>query len=428
MSIKIYLDYAATTPVDKKVMQAMLPYFSDRFGNASSLHSFGQEASQAVEKSRKQAADFFGCDSEEIIFTSGATESNNLAIKGVVKAYRSAQQTLGVSGRQVSQKPHIVTTSFEHHCVLDACKSLEKENLAEVTYINPKKDGVIKAADIKKAIKKNTILISVMCVNNEIGTVQPIKEIGKIVKEYNSQFKIQNSSPKADQPMAEKFKILLHTDATQAINYFDCNVDKLGVDLLSMSAHKIYGPKGVGALYVRKGTNIARVQDGGGQEFGKRAGTLNVPGIVGLGAAVAEIKNQKSKIKIVVSLRDYLIKKILKEIPDVKLNGSKVKRSPNNANFSFKNVEGESLLLMLDAEGIAASTGSACSSGSLRPSHVLLSLGMKPEKTHGSLRVTIGKYTTRKEIDISISKLKKIIKQLREISGNVLIDYYKKND
>jgi cysteine desulfurase len=280
-----------------------------------------------------------------------------------------------------------------------------------VTYIKPDKEGLISAENIKKAIRENTILVSVMYVNNEIGTVQPIAEIGKIIKKANE----------AKKPT----KLIFHTDATQAVNYFDCNVDKLNLDLLSMSAHKIYGPKGIGALYVRKNTPLSKIQDGGDQEGKKRAGTHNVPGIVGLGQALVEVKNLKTKVKSeMLKLRNYLIEKILKEIPDVKLNGLKKFRSPNNANFSFLNVEGESLLLMLDSLGIAASTGSACSSGSLEPSHVLLSLGMKPEEAHGSLRLTLGKNTTKKEIDYTILKIKKVVGDLRKVSGNVLSDYY----
>ncbi|MFA7319448.1 MAG: cysteine desulfurase family protein [Parcubacteria group bacterium] len=422
---KIYLDYAATTPVDKKVLASMLPYFSEKFGNASSLHNFGMEASEAVEKARQVTADFFGADEkEEIIFTSGATEANNLAIKGVVKAYYA--KGVGTpdvqmhSGHPVSRivKPHIITTAFEHHCVLYTVKRLEKEGLIEATCIAPQKDGVIRAEDVKKAIRKNTILVSVMYVNNEIGTVQPIAQIGKALR--NTKL-IRNTKVRNIYP-------LFHTDATQTVNYFDCDVKKLGVDLLSMSAHKIYGPKGVGALYVKKGTPIKMIQDGGAQENGMRAGTINSTGIVGLGEALRLVKSEKLRVKSSIEkLRNYLIEKVLKEIPKTKLNGSKIKRSPNNANFSFSDVEGESLLIMLDAAGIAASTGSACSSGSLAPSHVLMSLGMKAEEAHGSLRLTLGKQTTKKEIDETVKQLKKIIFDLRKISGNLLSDYYKNN-
>lgn len=397
---KIYLDYAATTPVDEKVLKAMLSYFNVEFGNASSLHFFGRNAAEAVLKARKNAADFFGANSEEeIIFTSGATESNNLAIKGVVSACQNKKII-----------PHIITTSFEHDCVLKACKKLEREGNAEVTYLPVYSDGIIKTSDVQNAIKENTILVSVMYANNEIGTVQPIAKIGKLLKNINS---------KREQ------KIFFHTDATQAIAYFDCNASKLGIDLLSMSAHKIYGPKGVGILYIKKGTKIKKIQDGGAQEFSMRSGTINVPGVVGLGKAIEILKKTKEKdAKKIKVLRDYLIKKVLTEISGVRLNGSQAKRSLNNANFSFSDVEGESLLLYLDAQNIACSTGSACSSGSLNPSHVLLAIGLKPEEAHGSLRVTLGKYTTKKELDIFIKFLKKSLEKLRKVSGGILQEYY----
>ncbi|KKR22129.1 MAG: Cysteine desulfurase [Candidatus Moranbacteria bacterium GW2011_GWA2_39_41] len=417
---KIYLDYAATTPVDKEVLKEMLPYFSENFGNAMSIHSFGQDALQAVDCARGKIASFFGATPSEIIFTSGATEANNITIKGVLKSYYSQFATNYESSPNVRTtkniKPHIITTAFEHHCVLDSCKAVEKENLAEVSYINPGKDGLIEVSDIAKAIKSNTILISVMYVNNEIGTVQPIEKIGKLVKKINATKK------------ESEFKLLFHTDATQAVNYFECNVTKLGVDLLSMSAHKIYGPKGVGMLFVKKGTAIKKIQDGGDQEYKMRAGTHNVPGIVGFGKAIEKIQDTKNKKQnmAILKLRDYLIEKVLREISDAKLNGSRIMRSPNNANFSFADVEGEGLLLSLDMEGVACSTGSACSSGALSPSHVLLSIGLKAEQAHGSLRFTIGKYTTKQEIDMTVKKLKIIITRLRKISGSVLTDYYSK--
>lgn len=405
---KIYLDYAATTPVDKEVLKEMLPYFSERFGNAMSIHSFGQEALRAVDAAREKIAKFFGATSSEIIFTSGATESNNLTVKGVLRAYYS-------NAKNAKKKPHIITSAFEHHCVLDSCKAVEKENLAEVTYLKPGKDGVIKTSDIKKAIKPNTILISIMYVNNEIGTVQPIEKIGKIVKKINAE---KNTVD---------FKIVFHTDATQAVNYFDCNVSKLGVDLLSMSAHKIYGPKGIGILYIKKGTPIRKIQDGGDQEYKMRAGTHNVTSIVGLGKAIELLEKNKGKdSRKIESLRNHLIEKILKEVPMTMLNGSKIKRSPNNANFTFRDVEGEGLLLSLDMEGVACSTGSACSSGALSPSHVLLSIGLKPEEAHGSLRITLGKHTTKQEIDMAIKKIKSVVERLRKISGNVLGEFYSK--
>jgi cysteine desulfurase len=401
---KIYLDYAATTPVDASVLKTMLPYFSEKYGNAMSVYNFGQEALEAVDVARKQISDFFGCSPSEIIFTSGSTESNNLAIKGFLRSYFSIAE----------KKAHIITTKFEHSSVLDVCKFSEKEGLAEITYISPEKDGIVSSKDIEAVIKSNTLLISILYVNNEIGTIQSIAEIGKMIKRIN----IERGQKKLP-------KIFFHTDATQAINYLNCNVENLGVDLLSMSAHKIYGPKGIGALYVRKGTAIKRIQDGGDQEFKLRAGTQNVPGIVGLGAAIEMVSSQKSKAKNkeTLKLRDYLIKRVLKEIPNAYLNGSPNKRSPNNANFRFDNVEGEGLILSLDIQGIAASTGSACSSGNLEPSHVLLSLGLRHEQAHGSLRITLGKYTTKKELDIFINNLKQIVQKLRKISGNVLADF-----
>ncbi len=397
---KIYLDNGATTPVDKNIMKAMIPYFSKIYGNAMSLHSFGEDAKRVLDGSRNKIAEFFGSDASEIIFTSGATESNNLAIKGFIKAYL----------RKNKQIPHIITSAFEHHCILDSIKSLEREKIIEASYVKPGKDGIISTGNILKSIKSNTVLVSIMYVNNEIGTEQPISEIGKKIKKVNPE-------------------IIFHTDATQAVNYFNCNVDHLNVDMLSMSAHKIYGPKGIGMLYVRKGVAIDRIQDGGDHEFGKRAGTQNIPGIVGLAAALSEIKKEKTKVKNneIINLRNYLIDGILKEIPGTILNGSKKLRSPNNANFIFSNVEGESLILLLNKEGIAASTGSACSSGTLEPSHVLLSIGLPPEKAHGSLRLTLGRHTTKKEIEISIRKIRKSVSALRKISGDVLTEYYKDN-
>jgi len=408
MQKRIYLDYAATTPVDSEVLKEMLPYFSEKFGNAMSIHSFGQEAMQAVDTAREKLADFFACTPSEIIFTSGATEANNLTVKGVLKSYYS-------NVKNKDKKPHIITTAFEHHCVLDSCKAVEKEGLAEVSYIQPGKDGIIKVSDVEKAIQPNTILISIMYVNNEIGTVQPIEKIGKLVKKINSQ------------KHSTEFKIIFHTDATQAVNYFDCNVNNLGVDLLSMSAHKIYGPKGIGMLFVKKGTAIRKIQDGGDQEYKLRAGTHNVTGIVGFSKAIELVKKhgQKDAQKI-QALRDFLIENISREIPNATLNGSKEKRSPNNANFSFRDVEGEGLLLSLDMDGVACSTGSACSSGALSPSHVLLSIGLKPEQAHGSLRITLGKHTTKQEISMAIKKIKVTVERLRKISGNLLAEYYSK--
>lgn len=405
-SKKIYLDYAATTPLAKEVLQEMLPFFNEKFGNAMSVHGFGQQAWAAVDKTRTRAAWFLGCSPREVVFTSGATESNNLAIKGVVRSYYARENIK-------SQKPHIITTQFEHHCVLHTCQKLEKEGLAKVTYLSPSREGIVLLEEVKKYIQSNTILISIMYVNNEIGTVQPISEIGDLIKKENE---IRSKEGRKN--------ILFHTDATQAVNYFNCNVERLGVDLLSFSGHKIYGPKGAGILYVRKNTPLKAIQDGGDQEYKLRAGTHNVPGIIGLGKSIEIVqKNQKKETQKITALRDYLIEKVLKEIPDSMLNGSRKYRSPNNANFSFRDVEGEGLLLALDMEGVACSTGSACSSGSLSPSHVLLSIGLKPEEAHGSLRMTLGRYTTKKDIDTAVRKLKKVVERLRKISGNVLADF-----
>ena len=405
---RIYLDHSATTPVDPAVFAVMKPYFSQKFGNPMSLHSFGQEAREAIEKARDVVANFLNCDDQEIIFTSGATESNNLVIKGVVGAYYGNPVKYREAGSPSAKfnraRPHIITTQFEHHCVLETCKSLEKNKLAEVTYLPVYKDGIVKVADIKKAMRPNTVLVSIMYVNNEIGTVQPITEIGNLIKKINP-------------------KILFHTDATQAVNYFNCDVKKLNVDLLSLSGHKIYGPKGVGVLYIKKGTLIKRMQDGGEQEFGLRAGTHNVPSIVGLGKAIKNIQDTRYKQQDTKKLRDYLIKKVLKEIPDSYLNGSLKFRSPNNTNFRFDSVEGESVVLALDQAGIAASTGSACSSGTLEPSHVLMALGLSHIQAHGSLRLTLGKNTTKKEIDYTIIQLKNIIKKFRKVSGGVLEEF-----
>lgn len=396
---KIYLDYAATTPVSETVLDKMLPYFSLNFGNPSSVHSMGQESNQIIEEARIKVAQFLGAEINEIFFTSGATESNNWAIRGAVANYYAKH------GKN-APKPHFLTSTIEHHCIFETIEDLVKNDLVEADFIGVDTEGIINLDELKKNIKDNTILISIMYVNNEIGTIEPIKEIGKIIKDLNKK---------------RTNKITFHTDAVQAINYLDCDVNNLGVDLLSFSGHKFYGPKGVGVLYIKKGTPIKSIQTGGAQEFNMRAGTHNVTGIVGLSVALEEIALiDKKKI---IDLRDYLIEKVLKEIPDSYLNGPREKRSPNNANFRFDNVEGEGLLISLDMEGICASTGSACSSGSLDPSHVLLALGLRHEQAHGSLRLSIGKFTTREEIDFTVEKIKEVVARLREISGNVLSEF-----
>jgi cysteine desulfurase len=393
---RIYFDHSATTPVDPQVLRAMLPYLKNDFGNASSLHFFGQKARAGVEAAREEVAKFLACESKEIIFTSGATESNNLAIVGFIRRARALDP---------KRKIHVITSAIEHPAVLEICRELKKEEV-DVTYLPVSRVGLVRAADVKKAIRPETILVSIMYVNNEVGMIQPIQEIGKIIREANVGREKQN-------------KIYFHTDAVQAANFCDCRTDFLGVDMLSLSAHKIYGPKGTGVLFVREGTPLFPIIFGGHQERGIRSGTENVAGIVGLGKAV-ELLNQKSEVRSqnlkIKKLRDKLVKEILKKIPNAILNGDLEHRVPGNVNFCFKNVEGESILLMLDMEGIAVSTGSACSSGSLEPSHVLSAMGISPEVSHGSVRITLGKSNTEEEVHRLMKILPGIIKRLREMS------------
>ena len=390
---RIYLDYAASTPVDKKVLDEMIPYFSEKFGNPSSIHQIGQEAIEAIDNARAQVADFLHCKTNEIIFTSGATESNNLTIKGLLRATQT-------------ENPHIITSAIEHHCVLNSCQIAQEDKIADISFIKVSKEGIIDPEDIKNAIKKDTILVSIMYGNNEVGTIQPIAEIGKMIKGINK-----------DRKNDKLPKIYFHTDAVQAINYLDCNVELLGVDLLSLSGHKIHGPKGIGVLYIKSGTKIRSTQQGGEQEYNLRAGTHNVPGIIGIGKAISLVLENKGKTEEIKKLRDYMISEISKTIPSSRLNGSKELRLPHNINFSFKGVEGESLLMMLDQEGIAVSTGSACSSASLAPSHVLSAMKVPPEIAHASIRFTLGKETTKEDIDHTLKTLKEKIEKLRKISG-----------
>jgi len=403
--MKVYLDYAATSPVKKEVLDAMLPFLTSGFGNPSSIHEWGRIARSAIDESRQSVAKFLNCEPSEIIFTSGGTESDNLAISGLIS-------------KQFS-KPHIITSAIEHHAVLNACKYLEKNNLAEVTYLKLNRDGIIDITDVKKAIKENTILVSIMYVNNEIGTVQPIREIGKMIERIN-ELRMQNAELKTKNSKIlnselSNSKIYFHTDAVQATEYQNMNVEYLHVDMLTISGHKIGTPKGIGALYVKKGTPLMAMMHGGEQENGKRAGTENVAGIVGLAKAIALIIIKNHDLRI-TELRDYFINKILKEIPATELNGSREFRSPNNVNIYFQYVEGESVLLNLDLVGIAASTGSACASSSLEPSHVITAVYHDAERAHGSIRFTLGHETTKKEIDYTVSQLKTIIRRLRKIS------------
>lgn len=391
---RIYLDYAATTPVDPAVLRAMLPYFKENFGNASSLHSFGQKAMAGVSEARKKVADFLGCQPKEIIFTSGATESDNLAIRGVLAALQKKDTKL-----------HVITSAIEHPAVLETCQHMEKSGFL-VTYLPVTPKGLVTMESIEKAIKPETVLVTIMYVNNEIGTIQPIPEIGTLLKKINQERKAKNLP-----------KIYFHTDAVQAINYCDCDVNHLGVDLLSLSGHKIYAPKGVGALYVRDNTPIKPIQYGGHHEQGIRSGTLNTAGTVGLGKAIELVKKEQKKgFTKMKKLRDKLINGINQNIHKVILNGDLNARVPNNINFSFFGVEGESLMLMLDLKGISVSTASACASGSLKPSHVLMATQHDQEMAHGSLRFTLGKYTTEKEIKTVLNVLPSIVQKLRKMS------------
>ena len=380
---RIYMDHSATTPVAPEVLEAMLPYFSEKFGNASSLHSFGLEAKEALEESREKVAGLLGAKPEEIIFTSGGTESDNLALKGIARKNQK-------SGK------HIITTRVEHPAILECCRRLEKEGF-EVTYLPVTNEGLVEIATLESAIRSDTILISVMHANNEVGTIQPLEEIGRLAAEKD---------------------IYLHTDAVQSVGKIPTDVNKLGVDLLSLSAHKLYGPKGVGALYIRKGTRLESIIQGGGHERGLRSGTENIAGIVGL-ARAAELgrETMSTETERLTRLRDRLAELVLLKVKESWINGTMKMRLPGNLNFGFKYVEGESLLLFLDSIGINVSTGSACSSHKLEPSHVLLSLGLKPEECHGSLRITLGRSNTMEEVDYVALGIAKAVERFRGISA-----------
>ncbi len=385
---KIYFDYAATTPVDPRVVKVMLPYFSKKFGNTMSLHSFGQEVKEILEESREKVASLIGAKPNEIIFTSSATESNNLALKGIAFANKNRGN-------------HIIISSIEHPCVMESAKWLESQGF-EITRLKVDKYGLVNPEDVKKAIKKETILVSIMHANNEIGTIEPIEEIGKIIK---SEIRNQNS------------KIYFHTDAAQTLGKIPVDVNKLGVDLLTGSSHKIYGPKGAACLYIREGTKITPLLHGGGHEMGLRSSTVNVPAIVGFAEALEIAKKEMKKENERLSkLREKLEKGILKKIKNAHLVGHPQKRLPNIANFWFEGVEGESVVIELDLLGIAVSTGSACSSEKLEASHVLLATGLKPHQAHSSLRLSLGRWTKEKDIDYVLKVLPKVIKRLRLIS------------
>jgi len=388
---RIYLDYAATTPAHPRVVEAMHPYFSDKFGNPSSIHSFGQEARAATEKAREQVARLIGARSGEIVFTSGGTESDNFALEGIAFA-------------NLERGNHIIASAIEHHAITECCEFLAKRGF-DITYLPVEKDGIVDPTNLEKALTDKTIMVSIMHANNELGTIQPIAEIAKIIRRRN-----------------ERQKTYFHTDAVQTVGHIPLDVNELGIDLLSMSAHKLYGPKGVGALYVRKGTRMVSFLHGGSQESNRRASTENVAGIVGFGCAAEialhDLKDEGIKL---TRLRDQLIRGILDNIPDSQLNGSLTSRLPNNVNVSIKYVEGESMLLNLDMQGIAASSGSACTSGSVEPSHVLLSIGLSPEVAHGSLRFSLGRFTTEKEIKYVLDILPGIVDKLRKMSPLVVI-------
>ena len=378
----IYLDHAATTYVKPEVFEAMKPYFSEHFGNASSIYSIGRDSKKAVEEAREKVAKALGAEAREIFFTGSGSEADNWAIKGVAAANKNKGK-------------HIITSSIEHPAIINTCKYLEGEGF-EVTYLPVDSDGLISLEDLKKAIKDTTILISIMFANNEIGTIQPIKEIGAIAREKG---------------------ILFHTDAVQAVGNVAINVNDMNIDLLSLSAHKFYGPKGVGALYVRKGVKISSLIHGGAQERGKRASTENLPGIVGLGKAIELAReNMEAYNKKLLELRERTIEGLMAKVPYIKLNGHRTNRLPGNVNISFQFIEGESLLLMLDMMGVCGSSGSACSSGSLDPSHVLMAIGLSHEIAHGSLRLTFGDENTQEDVDYILEEIPKVVSRLRDMS------------
>ncbi len=378
----IYLDNAATTKTAPEVVEAMLPFFSERFGNPSSIYGLGSANKDVISRQRESIASALGAKPSEIYFTAGGSEADNWALKATAEAYSS-------KGR------HIITSKIEHHAILHTCEYLEKQGF-EVTYLDVDEDGIVRLDELKAAIRPDTILISVMYANNEIGTIEPVEEIGKIAKEHG---------------------ILFHTDAVQAFGQVPIDVDALHIDMLSASGHKLNGPKGIGFLYIRKGVKIRSFIHGGAQERKRRAGTENVPGIVGLGTAVARaVRTMEERTAREKELRDYLIGRIEKEIPHCRLNGDREKRLPNNVNFSFRFIEGESLLIMLDGKGICASSGSACTSGSLDPSHVLLAIGLPHEIAHGSLRMTLNEEVTKEDLDYVVESLKEIVNRLRQMS------------
>ncbi len=407
----IYLDHSGTTPVDKKVLDKMLPFFTDNYGNSSSIHAFGREAIIAVDEARGRVANHLNCDVSEIFFTSGATESNNLAIFGLINSFLA----------RGFKKPHIITTEIEHPATLEPVERLVRDGLVEATYLKPNKKGIISADDLTKAIKDNTLLVTVMHVNSEVGAIQPIRTIGKNIKKINErrlrEWQKKRVSERGEKPQ----QIYFHTDATQAINYLKSDVAWNYVDMLSMSGHKIYGPKGVGVLYVKTGIPIRAVQLGGHQEMDKRSGTLNVSGIVGLGEAIAQLseKNIQKNSEKIGKIRDYFADGVLKSVPGAVLTTDRSKSIPAHAHFIFPGIEGESILIALDLEGIAVSTGSACASAQLEASSVLLAMGIKKEIAHSSIRFTFGKYNTKAEVNKVLKVLPPIIERLKGMAPDL---------
>jgi cysteine desulfurase len=392
MKKEIYLDHGSTTPIDKKVLEKMMPYLTENYGNPSSIHASGQKALLAIDDSREKVASFLNCRAEEVYFTGSATEANNMAILGLIKKLQETRKKL-----------HIIASTIEHDAVLAPCRYLEK-NQVSVTFLPVNSEGIVEKDSLIKAIRDETCLVSIMYVNNEIGTIQPIQEIGEIIEKENKKRK-------------ESERIFFHSDAVQAVNYLDCDVNLLKVDMLSLSGHKIYGPKGIGALYLRKKVVLEPIIWGGGQERNLRSGTPNVAGIVGLAKAIELVKeNSKNNLEI-KKIRDSLITKVLKEIKDSQVNGCLENRVVNNVNFSFKGAEGESVVMALDQKKIYTSTGSACSSKSLEPSHVLLAINLSREKAHCSLRISLGRETKQEQVDYLFSCLVEIVGKLRKISG-----------
>jgi cysteine desulfurase len=380
---RVYLDYSATTPTKKEVVEEMIPYFTEKFGNPSAIYSIGTDIKDSIEKAREQVAALINASPREIVFTSGGTESDNWAL-------------IGMAHKLQAKGKHIITSAIEHHAILHSCEYLQKEGF-EVTYVGVDHDGLVDPAEVEAAIRPDTILISIMYVNNEVGTVQPISEIGAI---------------------AHKHDILFHTDAVQAAGNVPIDVKTMNVDMLSMSSHKIYGPKGVGAMYIRQGVNLPTYIHGGAQERKKRAGTENVPAIIGFGKAAELARiNFDAHVAHVKGLRDHFVERVLAEVPYTHYNGSREKRHPGNANITFEYVEGESILLYLDFAGICCSSGSACSSRSLKPSHVLTALGIPVELIHGSIRFTFGDPTTMEDVDYTVDRIKEVIEKLRNISS-----------